>query len=912
MTPRARFDTVDLALFALGVVGLALFVWLLPGQHPDSAASYALGREEAVARARDVLERQGYPTDDLTPTARLTRSPRLLDSLQVSLGRPAMIRMLREGGGEDLPAYHWNVQWRRPSSASSSGPPDFGPMRLAYDVYLTQRGEPWQFLNPHGTIPRAGVDREVLRTLLEADPEMGDRLVTPPDSSLGALLYFDLSSASRLADSTALLRADWERLNDAATTGQPQGLGEAAAAMIARAHLAPTALGALPMDVTSVEALPERGRSAARVRFASARPVHGQRVEADVDVTAAGALLQLDARFNAEEVADRVAAAGDDEGSSVVIGFSGSDDTTRTSVKLIGYIAILLVLIVVLFRRLSARALDARAALKDALLAGFLAFVSLGVAAPTLIAEIGTGWNLVVALGFVMVFVGAGVGLLAFIASATSDALAREAWPQQITTLSLARQAAWLNQPVGRALLRGAATAGVLLGAAVLALAAFPQGTVGFGDNVYLSTEQSFSIFATAVTQGGWGALLLVLAVFVGVGSLWKRWRAEAVVPGLAVVLAAVGIDAVALPVGSGWVTWGVPLVLGLVLGALYRRYDALTLLVAVVLTGVLWDTAEGWLVAASPARIDALLGGAFYAGVLALGFVGVRSGRTGEHLPSYVPDYVVEQRERGRLQRELEIAREVQRSFLPAQMPTVPGLDLAARCLAAEEVGGDYYDAIRLDADRLALVIGDVSGKGIQAAFFMTLVKGFLQTLAYETDSPAEVLRRANRLFFANAPRGTFISLIYGIFDLRARTFTFARAGHNPLILKRSPHQTAEFVRPAGLAIGLTARSVFDETIEEQTIPLHPGDTFVLYTDGFSESMDRAKTLYTDERLAEHVAAANAHADAAALLQSMIDDVLRHAGDAGQHDDMTMVVVKVAIPASDESPPVLASLAAP
>src|SRR5690606_28578307 len=99
-----------------------------------------------------------------------------------------------------------------------------------------------------------------------------------------------------------------------------------------------------------------------------------------------------------------------------------------------------------------------------------------------------------------------------------------------------------------------------------------------------------------------------------------------------------------------------------------------------------------------------------------------------------------------------------------------------------------------------------------IQASFFMTLAKGFLQALARETDSPAEVLRRTNRLFFANAPRGTFVSLIYGVFDLRARTFTFARAGHNPVILKRAPDRTADFVQPAGLAIGLTARSVFDE----------------------------------------------------------------------------------------------------
>ncbi len=144
-----------------------------------------------------------------------------------------------------------------------------------------------------------------------------------------------------------------------------------------------------------------------------------------------------------------------------------------------------------------------------------------------------------------------------------------------------------------------------------------------------------------------------------------------------------------------------------------------------------------------------------------------------------------------------------------------------------------------------------------------------------------------------ANAPRGTFVSLIYGVFDLDARTFTFARAGHNPLILKRRS-QRAGFVQPPGLAIGLTGRAVFDETIEEQTVSLCDGDTLVLYTDGFSEAMDPAKRLYTDERLAETVAAARADAGAEDLLQAMIADVLRHAGSAPQHDDMTMVVARV------------------
>ena len=720
MIPRPRFDVVDYALFALGVIGLALFVWLLPGQHPDSAASYALGREAATEASRAFLERQGYATEGLVPTARLGRQSGLLDSLQAGLGRPETVRLLETGEGERLPAHYWNVRWHREDAPTPWGPPESagGPASewLAFEVDLTERGVPWQFRNPAAVVPRAGVNRDVLQYLLDEDPEMRSALLAPPDSVLASLFYFDLSSASRPADSLALFEADWSRLHEAAVTGQPQGLGEAAATAIARRNLAATALGALILDVKTVEALPERGRSAARVRFETREPVHGQRVSVEADVTAAGALLGLRTRFN--EARD---GWGPREGE---VQFRlGSDTGARGALKWSAYFVLVLVLLGVMFRRVSGRALDARAAIKDAVLAATMAMAATVLAMPALAVEAGYGWQLVIVIGLGMLFVGAGLGLLVFVASGASDALARAVWPEQIETLSLARQHAWVNQPVGYALVRGAALAGVVLGVTVGAMGLFPHGVLH--EEALFGAESSFSLVAMAVAQSMWYALLLVLAVYVGLGSLLRRWRSWVVVPGLALALAVVGFDGVDLIEGAPGILWGLPLALGIVLALAFLRYDALTLLVAVVLTGIVWDTAEGWLVTASPDFADALVGFGLFLGVLGLGVAGVRSDRTGERLPSYEPDYVTEQRERGRLQRELEIAREVQRSFLPVRMPRIEGLDLAARCLAAEEVGGDYYDVIPLDDRRLALVIGDVSGKGIQAAFFMTLVEG-------------------------------------------------------------------------------------------------------------------------------------------------------------------------------------------
>jgi len=897
MTPFDRFDVWDAVLFALGVLGLALFVGLLPSQHPDGAASFALGREQAVEESRAFLEEQGYATEELVPLARLVRIPRLIDSLQTTLGRPGAVRALEEGGDEVLPAYHWAVQWQRPEHKPTFGPPQGDAAgRIAYDVDLTQSGAVWQLRNPQALVPRDGVDRSVLRSFLGAEPETEEELGMPPDSVLSALLYFDLSSAAQFTDSLELFRADQERLQTAALTGQPQGLGEAAAAAIAQEHVAGTALADLPLVVTAVEALPERGRSAARVRLETSERVHGQNATVEADVTAAGALLALSTEFNAE--------AGEE-----AIQFQlGSDRGWRGALKWGGYILLTFLLLGVMFRRLSGRSLDAQAALKDAFLAGVMAMAGVGLSAPMFAVEAGYGWQLALFLAVGMLFSGAGLGLLVFVASASSDALARAAWPEKIETLTLARQQAWINQPVGRALLRGAAGAGLILGLVTLGMVLVPHGLMQV--EPFFLAESSFSVLGSAFAACVWYALLLVLAVFVGLGSILRKRGVTVVVPGLALTVAIVGFDAVELLTGTPWLTWGAPFALGLILALLYARYGALTLLVTVGLVGVLWDTSEGWIAAGSPAWIDAALGFALLAGTAVVGALGVRSARSGETLPHYEPDYVTEQRERGRLQRELEIAREVQRSFLPVEMPRMTGLDIAARCIAAEEVGGDYYDAIPLGPGRLALVIGDVSGKGIQASFFMTLAKGFLQTLAHETDSPAEVLRRANRLFVANAPRGTFISLIYGIFDFEARTFTFARAGHNPVILKRSPNQTADFVQPAGLAIGLTDRAVFNDTIQEETISLGSGDTLVLYTDGFSEAMNRAKTLYTDERIAERVAASNS-STASDLIDALVDDVQTHAAGADQHDDMTMVVVKVAhTHPADGRPPVLAATA--
>jgi serine phosphatase RsbU (regulator of sigma subunit) len=184
------------------------------------------------------------------------------------------------------------------------------------------------------------------------------------------------------------------------------------------------------------------------------------------------------------------------------------------------------------------------------------------------------------------------------------------------------------------------------------------------------------------------------------------------------------------------------------------------------------------------------------------------------------------------------------------------------------------------------------VSGKGIQAAFYMTLVKGAIQTLCTIESSPEIVMRRLNEVFRRNAPAGTFISAIYGVVDPSTGAFRFARAGHNPAILKRADRAEPEFLRPTGMAIGFTDGDVFDRSMTEVDIRLEPGDTLVFYTDGFSEAMNSKRELYGDDRLLKKVGQVGARS-ASGILRTLTEDVHHFIEGAGRSDDMTMVVVK-------------------
>ena len=251
-------------------------------------------------------------------------------------------------------------------------------------------------------------------------------------------------------------------------------------------------------------------------------------------------------------------------------------------------------------------------------------------------------------------------------------------------------------------------------------------------------------------------------------------------------------------------------------------------------------------------------------------------------------------QREKQRLDDELRIARDIQKSLLPATPPVVEGMTIADLCEPAREVGGDYYDFFQLGPRQLGVMIADVSGKGTSAALYMAELKGLMLSLSQKERSPRRLLIEANRLLAAHLDNRSFITMTYLVIDLEARTVTCARAGHTPLIAvsKGCP----EIVTPSGMVLGLRlpgASERFADVLDEHTRPLHPGDAYVLYTDGITEAMDETGDLFSDDALAR-VVASQYHLDAAGIRERVVRDVKRFVGEAEPHDDMTMIVLKI------------------
>ncbi len=254
---------------------------------------------------------------------------------------------------------------------------------------------------------------------------------------------------------------------------------------------------------------------------------------------------------------------------------------------------------------------------------------------------------------------------------------------------------------------------------------------------------------------------------------------------------------------------------------------------------------------------------------------------------------------EKKRMEEELRIARQIQMSLLPRGTLDFPGLSVTALCVPAREVGGDYYDFFRLPENRLGVLIADVSGKGTSAALYMAELKGLVLSLSQIYFSPRQLLIEVNRIISENLDSRSFITMTYAVIDIGQGTMTFARAGHTPMIFMAgpsSPNPGARILIPSGMVLGLRidgAAEKFTELLEEDSVDLNTDDVIVLYTDGITEAMNGDSDLFGDDRLSQ-IVEEHGHLDSSELRERILREIEAFVGGADQHDDMTMILLKV------------------
>jgi sigma-B regulation protein RsbU (phosphoserine phosphatase) len=241
----------------------------------------------------------------------------------------------------------------------------------------------------------------------------------------------------------------------------------------------------------------------------------------------------------------------------------------------------------------------------------------------------------------------------------------------------------------------------------------------------------------------------------------------------------------------------------------------------------------------------------------------------------------------RAQLEAELEVARALQIAILPATFPAKPGCDGAARMIPATTMGGDFYDFIELPDGRIGLVMADVAGKGVPAAFFMAVARTNLRELASHHTDPGACLAQTNAVLCTQNPMDLFVTVFYGVLDPVTGLLVYANGGHNPPYLRRTNGSVEVLGGAGGLVLGVMPDVVYPN----HTLQLLSGDRLVLYTDGVTEAFSPADEAYGTERL---IAEVDAHGDgaAAALVDRICRSVTLFAGVAPQSDDITLTVL--------------------
>ena len=820
---------------------LLIFAALFFQYHPFGGIYLPLSAGEIEQHAYEMADDLQLDNAQLLPSVEIRRNLALVRQLQAEKGLPGSNRLLREG----VPGYYWQVYWRERENGG-----DFEDGEVEDGVFIPLSKQRWS-LDPHGKL--LGFQR-----LLDDSLKL-PRLSQPEAAALARDFVARYSPFPDLNDGTLTVRED--------SIAETKQQVSPAAGEDKKAEQNLNYQVGKGWEYQDGKKTERENRTDYEFRWTTRDATSGDDI--DITVKVAGNLVSsFSTDYKVPKIYNKKSASSVAEITSILL------------VLLIGIVTIVLA-----FKRWRAYELSFGFALGMGGLVAVLFGIFMYMELPS-----GMGWTILLPLLIAPPFVG---GALVMV-WAVGDSLGREVWPEKFISLDLIRNGYWLHSKIGESLIRGI-TLGAVSGAVVLLLTRIIDPFLRLQ---YIHPDQDTFIFLHSgspfLTFIGWngftGIYTLTTLMLLLMGLLRKRFSSPIILLAVPAVLLVMSNKGNILPL---WVGMPIEIIATLaviwafyrfdILTAFWALFTALTINPAASLFGIgnSGHLASGWVVAA-------------FGGLLLIYAIVTFWGS--DRITDYqriAPAFAKNITERQRLQRELEIARDVQMSFLPAVNPDVHNLDIAARCIPALEVGGDYYDFVELEGNRLGVVIGDVSGKGTQAAFYMTLTKGFWRALANASDSPAEVLTKLNKLFYDNVKRGVFISMVYGIFDLESGILTLARAGHNPVVMHKGQELNMERIHPRGLALGMEKGVRFGQVIQEVKIPFQIGDLFIFYTDGFTEAMDKNKLEYGEERF-EAAILNNSQGTAETVMNAVFKDVKLFAGKAEQHDDMTIVVVKI------------------
>jgi serine phosphatase RsbU (regulator of sigma subunit)/anti-sigma regulatory factor (Ser/Thr protein kinase)/transposase len=256
---------------------------------------------------------------------------------------------------------------------------------------------------------------------------------------------------------------------------------------------------------------------------------------------------------------------------------------------------------------------------------------------------------------------------------------------------------------------------------------------------------------------------------------------------------------------------------------------------------------------------------------------------------------------EQERLQKEMQVAQEIQQSLLPREVPSAEGFEIGTLYRAAKEVGGDYYDFVWVDDDTLGVVVADVSGKGVPGSLVMTMIRTALRMEARGNKSARDVVARMNSFVTEDMKKGMFVTIFYVVLDSRHRVISYASAGHNPMVLYRGDSDETYFLNPKGYPVGIDLgdRSLFEKSIGSESIKLKQSDMLVIYTDGITEAMNKDSELFGEERLLKTIKKYG-QLPPQEFARKLDEEVASFTGGEPQNDDITLVAVKEKAVADD------------